>query len=201
MHITAIERQQKRAHRVSVYVDGEFLVGLSEVALLKSGVQTGQEITQQQKTDLLQLADYDAAREKVLRLLARRPRSKWELQVYLQRKSYDASLIDELLDELQQCDHIDDTAFAQWWVEQRRLLKSISKNKLKMELRQKRIADDIISSAVDSDDTSDSEAIKRLIAKKQQQLRYRDRQKMMQYLARQGFHYGDIKAALDESND
>lgn len=201
MRISAIERQQKRAHPVSVYVDGEFLVGLSEAALLKSGIRAGQELNEQQKAQLLELADYDVAREKVLSLLVRRPRSEWELQAYLQRKSYDALLIDELLDELRQRGHIDDDAFAQWWVEQRRLLKSISKNKLKMELRQKCIADDIIDSALAEDVTSDLETIKNLIAKKQQQSRYRDRQKLMQYLARQGFHYGDIKAALEESDD
>lgn len=201
MRISAIERQQKRTHRISVHVDGEFLVGLSEAALLKSGIRVGQELDEQQKAELLGLADYDAARDKALNLLARRPRSERELQAYLQRKSYDASLIDELLDELRQRGHIDDAAFAQWWVEQRRLLKSISKNKLKMELRQKRIADDIINSALAEDVTSDLETIKDLIAKKQQQSRYRDRQKLMQYLARQGFYYNDIKVALEEGDD
>lgn len=201
MRISAVERQQKRVHRVSIYIDGEFLVGLSEAALLKSGLRAGQEITEQQKAELLELADYDMAREKVLSLLARRPRSQWEMQTYLQRKAYNVSVINTLLGELRRRGYVDDGAFAEWWIQQRRLLKSISKNKLKMELRQKRIADDIIDGVLAKDVTPDVETIKELIAKKQQQSRYRDRQKLMQYLARQGFHYGDIKDALEESDD
>lgn len=200
MRISAIERQQKRAHRVSVYVDGEFLVGLSEAALLESGIRAGQELSEQQKAELVKLANYDMARDKALNLLARRPRSEREMQVYLQHKAYDDSVINELLEELRQRDHLNDAAFAEWWVQQRRLLKSISKNKLKMELRQKRITDDIIDDVLAEDATSDVETIKDLIVKKQSQSRYHDRQKLMQYLARQGFHYSDIKAAFEETD-
>lgn len=201
MRVSRLERQKKRSHRVSVYIDDEFFVGLTESALMKSGLTVGQELSQQEKHELLDLANYDTAREKVLGLLARRPRSQWELELYLKRKSYEEPTIEALIQDLSAAGHIDDVAFARWWVEQRRLLKSASKNKLKLELRQKRVRDNIIKEVLDEDATEDIVVIRELIQKKQQQSRYRDKQKLMQYLARQGFHYGDIKAAFQDDDD
>jgi SOS response regulatory protein OraA/RecX len=42
----------------------------------------------------------------------------------------------------------------------------------------------------------EEQALQELITKKRRQLRYQDSQKLMQYLARQGFGYEDIKSAL-----
>lgn len=201
MRVSRLERQKKRSHRVSVYIDDEFFVGLTESALMRSGLTVGQELSQQEKQELLDLANYDTAREKALGLLARRPRSQWELELYLKRKSYEEPTIEALIQDLSAAGHIDDVAFARWWVEQRRLLKSASKNKLKLELRQKRVRDNIIKEVLDEDATEDIVVIRELIQKKQQQSRYRDKQKLMQYLARQGFHYGDIKAAFQDDDD
>lgn len=201
MIVSRLERQQKRSHRISVYVDDEFFVGLTESALMKSGLTVGQELSQQEKQDLLDLAHYDMAREKALGLLARRPRSKWELELYLKSKSYQESMIKALIEDLSSSAHVDDVAFAGWWVEQRRLLKSVSKNKLKLELRQKRVDEHIIEQALKEDATEDITIIRELIWKKQQQARYRDKQKLMQYLARQGFRYGDIKIAFQDDDD
>lgn len=201
MRVSRLERQKKRSHRVSVYIDDEFFVGLTESALMRSGLTVGQELSQQEKQELLDLANYDTAREKALGLLARRPRSQWELELYLKRKSYDEPTIEALIQELSAAGHVDDAAFARWWVEQRRLLKSASKNKLKLELRQKRVHDNAIKEVLDEDATEDIAVIRELIQKKQQQSRYRDKQKLMQYLARQGFHYGDIKAAFQDDDD
>jgi SOS response regulatory protein OraA/RecX len=65
-----------------------------------------------------------------------------------------------------------------------------------MELRAKRISDDIISQILSEDETDERETLKTLIAKKRS--RYPDDQKLMQYLARQGFEYDEIKAAMQE---
>jgi len=42
--------------------------------------------------------------------------------------------------------------------------------------------------------------LRELIAKKRQQSRYQDKLKLMQYLSRQGFGYGDIKTVLEEDD-
>jgi regulatory protein len=85
----------------------------------------------------------------------------------------------------------------------RRLLKSVSKRRLVQELRQKHVADDTIQRAVAEDEADERVVLRELIAKKRRQTKYQDDLRLMQYLARQGFGYDDIKHALagDELED
>lgn len=40
-----------------------------------------------------------------------------------------------------------------------------------------------------------------MITRKRRQIKYQDNDKLMQYLARQGYGYGDIKTALQTDSD
>jgi SOS response regulatory protein OraA/RecX len=66
-----------------------------------------------------------------------------------------------------------------------------------MELRQKRVEEELIQRALEDDEADDQEVIKDLIVKKRLQPRYQYDQKLIAYLARQGFNYNDIRQALD----
>ena len=94
---------------------------------------------------------------------------------------------------------LDDASFARSWVANRRLLKSVSKRRLMQELKQKHIADDIIRAVLEDDEADDRTELRELVAKKR--ARYPDNQKLMQYLARQGFGFDDIKSVLAEETD
>jgi SOS response regulatory protein OraA/RecX len=96
---------------------------------------------------------------------------------------------------------IDDEKFAEAFVNDRRLLRPTSRRKLILELRKKRVADEVIQAAVGSEQQDEQAALQAIIESKRRQSRYRDDLKLMQYLARQGFSYGDIKAALQPSQD
>ncbi|MGH7194806.1 MAG: hypothetical protein ACREJM_14920, partial [Candidatus Saccharimonadales bacterium] len=76
----------------------------------------------------------------------------------------------------------------------------MSRRKLGQELRAKRISDDVAARALDEDDADEQDILAELISRKRKQARYQDDQKLMQYLAGQGFGYGDIKAALEASD-
>ncbi len=62
------------------------------------------------------------------------------------------------------------------------------------ELRSKGVESVIIERYVDESPRTDADELQKVIAKKR--ARYSDEQKLMQYLARQGFSYDDIKQAL-----
>jgi SOS response regulatory protein OraA/RecX len=66
-----------------------------------------------------------------------------------------------------------------------------------MELRKKRIADEIIEEAVGRDEGDEHNALREIIERKRKQTKYQDDLKLMQYLARQGFNYDDIKSELN----
>lgn len=197
MKITAITQQVKRPGRYSIYIDGAFAFGLGEGQLLSAGLVSGQEITEAELAELKGESEFGKLFDRTLNLLSYRPRSEYELREYLKRKKQSPALIEKTLNKLSKLGYVDDEAFAKRWVEHRRSIKPISSLKLRAELKQKGIASEWIEAAL-HENSDDGAAIKRLIEKKAG--KYADRNKLMQYLARQGFRYDDIKRALAEED-
>lgn len=200
MKITAIKQQIKRPDRYSISVDGKYCCSFSESTLLNLGLRLNQEITPEQFNELKNSSTLDKAKTRAFDLIARRPRSSWELEDYLHRKGYEKSVIQQTLNTLSNLRYVDDSDFAKRWVANRRLLKSSSKRRLIQELRQKRIADDIIQETLRNDETDEKEVLRELVARKRKQSKYQDNLKLMQYLARQGYNYDDIKTILEEQD-
>ena len=69
---------------------------------------------------------------------------------------------------------------------------------MRLELKQKGIADDVIAEVLTTNQTyNEQEALLSLVTKKRRQTKYQDRNKLLQYLARQGFAFDDIVRAID----
>ncbi len=196
MQISSIKQQVKRQDRYSVYVDGKYLFSFSQSELLQSGIRVGQELTKRELGELKSSAMLDKAYDRALNLISHRPRSEGELRDYLRRKDLPSSDIDRVIAKLANGGYVDDLDFAMRWVSNRRLLKSTSKRRLTQELRQKRIADEIISEVLVADSTDERQVLAELIQRKRKQTKYQDPTKLMQYLSRQGFSYDDIKTAM-----
>lgn len=194
MKITAIKQQVKRPDRYSIYIDGKFAFGLSEQGLLENKLATGQEFDAAQLKALTQTAATDKAYGNALRYVVMRPRSVWEMETYLRRKQVDEPVAEQIIERLTALDLLNDEHFAETWVANRRLLKATSKRRLRLELQQKHVAERIIDRVLHEDETDERDVLRQLIQKKRG--RYADTTKLMQYLARQGFGYDDIKSAL-----
>lgn len=198
MKITDIKQQIRRQGRYSIYIDSKYGFSLSENELLANNIRIGNEYTKDGFEKLQKTALLDKAYMQILNLLARRPRSRWELEQYLKQKYHDVSVITETLKHAEEKGHINDMRFAESWVNNRRLLKSISKRRLMQELRQKHVSDDIIRHVLVEDEIDENAVIRNMVEKKRQQIRYQDDTKLIQYLLRQGFSYGDIKLVLSD---
>lgn len=198
MKITDIKQQVKRVDRYSIYVDGKYLFPLGESELLNLGLRIGQEYTEVELEELKQKAVLDKGFDRALNLTMRRPRSEWELRDYLKRKEYDPENITVILNMLSDRGYVNDADFAKRWVDNRRLLKATSKRRLRQELKQKRVPDDVIDQVLAEDETDEREVLRDLIERKRKQTKYQDDLKLMQYLSRQGYSYSDIKSILDE---
>lgn len=194
--ISAIKQQLKRQDRYSIYVDGKYVLSLSEGDLIRTRLKIGQVLDEQELLDLKDQSVLGKAYERALNLLSHRPRSEWELYDYLKRKQYDEDVIRLTLTRLREHGYVDDMAFARRWVENRRLLRPTNKRRLSQELRQKRIADEIIEQVLTEDETDEYAVLRELVDRKRQQSKYQDDLKLMQYLSRQGFNYEDIKSVL-----
>ena len=198
MKITNIKQQVKRSGRYSIFVDEVYCFSFGENELLNSGIYLNMELTAEQLIQLRDASVFDKAYEKVLNLISIRRRSQWEIEQYLKRKDYSPALVIPILNKLSDKKYIDDLAFARAWVSSRRLLKAISKRKLILELRAKRVSDEDIRRAMDEDDSDETVILTELVAKKRKQSRYQDDLKLMQYLARQGYSYDNIKLDLNQ---
>jgi regulatory protein len=201
MKITAIKQQERQKGRYNVYVDEKYAFSLSADALLAEKIVPGQSLDEAQLKTYKKLSADDNAYGLALAYVARRVRSEWELRDYFRRKGYDPELSEQILAKLAKLGQVDDAKFAEAWVRNRRLLKPVSKRRLMQELRQKRVADDIIEQVLAQDETDENQVLKELIKRKRKQAKYQDNLKLMQYLARQGFGYDDIKHALAEQDE
>jgi regulatory protein len=112
------------------------------------------------------------------------------------KKGVPTEITARVFDRLVGKNYIDDEKFARYWVENRNLQKGMSKRKLTAELRAKGVETGIIERLLADSSRSDADELEKIIAKKRR--RYPDEQKLMQYLARQGFSYEDIKQALSD---
>ncbi len=200
MKITDIKQQVKRADRYSIYVDNKYSFSLSEGELLAQHIKIGQEFDKTEFDAVQQTAVEDKAYMRSLDLLARRPRSVWEMEQYLKRKGYENNTVTKILNKLSNRGLLDDKKFALAWVRDRRVLKPVSKRRLLQELQQKKISQKIISEVLEQDETNEQDVLRDVIAKKRTQSRYQDNQKLIAYLLRQGFRYDDVKQLLKASD-
>jgi regulatory protein len=201
MKITAIKQQERLKGRYSIYIDEKYAFSLSADALLEEKLHNGQEVDEPALAHYKKLSADDKAYGLALVYVVRRMRSRYELAEYFRRKDYDEALADHIIMRLEKLGLVDDEKFAEAWVRNRRLLKSVSKRRLTQELRQKRIADATIDRVLHEDETDERAVLRELVTRKRKQSRYQDDIKLMRYLMGQGFNYDDVKSVLANDAD
>lgn len=194
MKITEIVPQEKNKNRVSVFLDEQYGFSLTLDQLQQSNLRIGLELAESDIAQYKTESDYGKLRDATFKWLSLRPRSLGELNRYLARKSDDAEHIQKLTTFLLEQKYIDDNSFTESWIRSRTAIKPLSKRRLKQELMQKQVPLEIIDEHLSGGDYDDVAACRELIAKRK--ARYSDPQKLMAFLARQGFDYQTIKTAL-----
>ena len=112
-----------------------------------------------------------------------------------------SEMIESVVSRLESQNYINDRDFAHYFVENRHQNKGISTKRLIQELKTKGVSNEIIEQTLIDDDSGhlvrDEEVeIEKTI--KKQLRKTSDRQKLIAYLARQGFSYDLIKTKLDQ---
>lgn len=217
MKITGISVQAKNPNRVNVSVDGKYRFSLDIYQLADLGIKQGQEITDDNLELLENESIFGKLYARALEFTLSRPHSAREICDYLRRKTRTTkyrhrqtgqvkeragvpqSITERVFEQLQQKGYIDDLAFTRFWIENRHQVKGISRRKLRLELQSKGIERDIVDRLMMESSRNDDDEIAKIIAKKRS--KYDDPQKLMSYLARQGFSYDDIKEALAKDAD
>ena len=195
MKITKISPAIKTEGRYNIYVDDKYSFSLDEVQLASLNLKKNDEIDAEQLDQLKSESDFGKNYVRALDLISRRPRSQREIRDYAFRKQWTKSNTERVIERLLERGYLDDAKFAEIFVRSRANLRNYSTKRMKLELRKRGVASDIVDQVLtDSENFDENAALKNLIAKKRN--RYDNEQKLIAYLARQGFSYDKIRDAL-----
>lgn len=193
--ITAIEPQARHAQRFNLYVDDQFVLGIS--AMIAAKLRVGQMLTADDLKHIEFEEAAESAYERALRFLEPRPRSTREVRQHLAKKKIAAEVIEPVLARLTAAGLLNDTAFAQYWVENRETFKPRAARALRFELKRKGLSDADIKEAVGKIDESES-AYRAGLARARRWAELEQRaflDKVTAFLVRRGFSYAVAKDA------
>jgi regulatory protein len=137
----------------------------------------------------------EQARDVCLRLLTTRARSRTELETQLIKRGFPEDISARVLDRLAEVGLVDDVAFAEQWVRERRTNAGKGKRALASELRTKGIDADVIAETLDSVDAGEWRVrAEELVATKLRRENLDDEMKvtrrLVAMLARRGYSQG-----------
>lgn len=190
--ITGIEVQKRTPNRVNIYLDGEFAFGLSRI--VAAWLRVGQELDEE-KIKRLQVEEArERAFQQAMLFLSYRARSESEIRKNLRKHEIPEEVVEETLARLRQDGFANDGQFARAWVENRSVFRPRSRRMMAMELKQKGLNEEAVSSALEG---VDDEALAYEAAQKRaprfKSLEWIEfRKKLSEFLARRGFSYSVI---------
>ena len=214
--ITNIKQAVKNENRVNVFVNGKYSFSLDIAQLADIKLKVGQSITENDLAEYKKASEFGKLYQRTLEWVLTRPHSIRETRDYLYRKTRScssgalraarpsltpseqssdfsvdrASFTDTIVERLISKGYLDDSKFAEFYVENRFVKKEISKRHLSQELMKKGVSRDIIDEVLDKSSRNDEEEILKIIAKKRKKY---DDEKLIQYLCRQGFHFETVR--------
>jgi regulatory protein len=190
--ITAIEAQKRTPNRVNIHLDGEFAFGLSRI--VAAWLRVGQELDEE-KIKRLQIEEArERAFQQAMLFLSYRARSESEIRQNLRKHEMPEEVIEQTLERLRQDGFANDGKFARAWVENRSVFRPRSRRLMAVELKQKGLNEEDVTSALeDVDDKALAYEAAQKRAPRFKNLEWIEfRKKLSDFLARRGFSYSVI---------
>ena len=202
-----VSRIVKRdAKNVVVHFDNNEVLFLSVDSFYKSGLKKNDEISDDRFSSLIKENQLFHIKQRAFRYLGRRQHSTSELRIKLKQKRYETELINEVLDDLKKKNFLDDTKFAEMFVEEKMKLKLWGEQKLRSELVKRGIKSEIITDVL-ANKISEEEKLNNamiIASKKYDTLKNRSvdkdviKRKLFTFLNSRGYNYDVIKEVYDE---
>ena len=195
--VTALKVQKRNPQRVNVYLDGEFAFGLARITA--AWLHIGQELSAEKIAQMQAEDAREVGYQQALRLLSYRPRASAEVRRNLEKHAMPAEVIEDVLARLQRAGLLNDSRFAQAWVDNRSEFRPRGRRALAVEMRQRGLDDESIQQAlaeVDEEALADQAASKqsrRLTGLDETAFKH----KLSGFLARRGFGYAVIRDTVD----
>ena len=203
--ITQITEQKRRPNRRSVFLDGKFSFGCNINVVAKFKLHEGQQLSAEQLESILQGAVRQECFDKTIRHLERRLHSRSELRTKLMRDEYGPTIIDSVLDQLEELGYVNDNRFATEKAESAAKHKHHGRNRAMIELAKKGVPRETARQAVENVyEAHDSASVARDLAiKKARSLSKLDpavaKRRLYGMLLRRGFDWDTIKPVVEEA--
>jgi len=200
MVIINLEKQTK-GNRHNLFVDGEFYSGLELDTIVKFGLKNGQEIEKEKLDKLIIDSESFFAFNKALKYISKCMKTESEIKDYLKQKHFKKDVIDVAVKKLYEYKYINDEIYAKNYVE---IYKNkYGKLKLKQNLLNKKINEEIIETILNYSEDENLETIKTIIEKqiKNKILDDKLKQKIVRNLISKGFSFEVIKKAFKGLED
>lgn len=194
MQITKVAPAAKTPGRYNIFVDGQYSFSLDELQLVQAGLHSGLDIDEEQLAKFRNESEFGKNYIRAIDLISRRLRSEKEIRDYARRKSWTADNTERVIERLKVRGYLNDKVFAESFVRARQNAGKYSRRRIELDLRRKGITDSIVKEVL-HDEVSDTDALRKLIAKRAK--RYDDPTKLKAYLLRAGFNYDDINREID----
>ncbi|MCA9385114.1 RecX family transcriptional regulator [Candidatus Dojkabacteria bacterium] len=212
--ITAIYPTRNN-RRINIAINDSYAFTVEKALGEKYSLVKGMEVSEELEKILKSEDEKQKLQERVLRKLARRAHSKYEIRQYI-RKQISKLTFEEKIpkdntsDEWEEAiitfldtyDYLDDVSYATSVIRSKRSSKSPFE--MRGYLRQKGVNSQDIETALQEEELNPTAVVRELIEKKIRQLKHKNlsvsdmRRKIVQYLTRKGFRYGTIIEVLEE---
>ena len=229
--ISKITPGVRNENRVNIFINGKFDFSLDVAQVVDFHLKVGQLLTAEKLRELRHASEFGKLYQSALEKALTRPHSVREMRDFLVKKRskrivnnrfivknqnepeelkekyklrtkkqtiYTDEDIDAVINRLCEKGFVDDYKFAEFFVENRNLKKGESAKKLRLELQKKGVSSSIIDEVLSTSERSDEEEIKKIIAKKSRKY---SKEKLIAYLARQGFDYQLARALVQEQDE
>ncbi len=211
--ITRITTQKKNQGRYSIYIDNgsgeQFGFGVDEDVLIQFELRKGLKLD----GNLIKKITYEDEVKKALHqcysYLSYRMRSELEVKRHLQKKEIEEPIIYQVIEQLRKQKYVDDLAFAQSYVRDKKRLLTKGPLLLKKELQEKGVQEDKIGQALKEYAKHEQLEAASLFVTKRAARAHKDSnrmflQKLKLQLQQKGFTHEVIQEAVDclpERND
>ena len=197
MEITAIEPRRKGFSQI--YIDGEAAVKLDTQVVLTSKLKIGNDITDEELFDLIQLSEKRRATEKALYLLEYRSHSKKELSDKISRTFISKEAAEAAAAHMESIGLIDDEAYAKNLAKTLFERKHFGARRVRQELLQKGIDKVLIEEILETLAPEDPTVHMRALLERKYSAWQTDEKvhrRAFAALQRMGFSYEDIRRAM-----
>lgn len=145
--ITAVNSQRRNPNRYSIFIDGEFVLGIDKKTVEDMDLRVGKLVDEKDLKKIISQEELNKVQAYALMLLGYRERSLREIKIRMRQKGYEEKLVEKVVKYLKDRNLINDKRFTQLWAESR-IKKGYGSWRIQSELEQKGVnremADEIL---------------------------------------------------------